>query len=71
MKTKSVKLGVIAAVLLSMAIPFKVNAQDKVEASVGIRPHTGLFDRRLQCIGNGLLVQHSHLHTPKGKSYIV
>ncbi|WP_455601864.1 hypothetical protein [Bacteroides rodentium] len=35
MKTKSVKLGIIAAALLSMAMTFTANAQDKVEASVG------------------------------------
>lgn len=36
MKTKHVKLGVLAMVLSSMMLPFKANAQDKVEASVGI-----------------------------------
>ena len=35
MSTRSVKLRVIAIVLLSMAMPFKAKAQDKVEASVG------------------------------------
>lgn len=35
MKTKSVKLGVIAIALLSMGMPFTAKAQDKVEASVG------------------------------------
>lgn len=35
MKTRSVKLGVIAMALLSMAMPFTAKAQDKVEASVG------------------------------------
>ncbi len=36
MKTKHVKLGVLAMVFSSMMLPFKANAQDKVEASVGI-----------------------------------
>lgn len=35
MKTRSMKLGVIASALLSMAMPFTAKAQDKVEASVG------------------------------------
>lgn len=35
MKTRNVKLGVIAIALLSMAMPFTAKAQDKVEASVG------------------------------------
>lgn len=35
MSTRSVKLGVIAITLLSMAMPFTAKAQDKVEASVG------------------------------------
>jgi len=35
MKTKSVKLGVIAIALLSVVMPFTAKAQDKVEASVG------------------------------------
>lgn len=35
MSTKSVKLGVIAITLLSMAMPYTAKAQDKVEASVG------------------------------------
>ena len=35
MKTRSMKLGVIASALLSMAMPFTTKAQDKVEASVG------------------------------------
>ena len=35
MSTRSVKLGVIAMTLLSMTMPFKAKAQDKVEASVG------------------------------------
>ncbi len=35
MKTKSVKIGVIAIALLSMVMPTKANAQDKVEATVG------------------------------------
>lgn len=36
MKTKHVKLGVLAMVFSSMMLPFKANAQDKVEVSVGI-----------------------------------
>lgn len=36
MKTKHVKLGATAIALLSMAMPFKTNAQDKVEASAGV-----------------------------------
>lgn len=36
MKKKHVKLGVLAMVFSSMMLPFKANAQDKVEASVGI-----------------------------------
>lgn len=35
MKTRNVKLGVIAVALLSMVMPFTAKAQDKVEASVG------------------------------------
>ena len=35
MKTRNVKLSVIAVALLSMAMPFTAKAQDKVEASVG------------------------------------
>ena len=35
MSTRNVKLGIIAITLLSMAMPFKAKAQDKVEASVG------------------------------------
>lgn len=35
MKTRNVKLGVIAIALLSAAMPFTTKAQDKVEASVG------------------------------------
>lgn len=35
MSTRTVKLGVIAITLLSMTMPFKAKAQDKVEASVG------------------------------------
>lgn len=103
MKTKSVKWGIMAMALLSMAMPFTAKAQDKVEASAGVdlvsgyvwrgqdlggvslqpsasiaykgfslgawgsvgiefghervRPHTGIFNRRLQRIGDGLLVQ--------------
>ena len=36
MKTKSVKWGIMAMALLSMAMPFTTKAQDKVEASVGV-----------------------------------
>lgn len=36
MKKKHVKLGVLAMVFSSMMLPFKANAQDKVEVSVGI-----------------------------------
>ena len=36
MKTKSVKWGIIAMALLSMAMPFTAKAQDKVEASAGV-----------------------------------
>lgn len=35
MKTRNIKLGVIAMALLSMTLPFTAKAQDKVEASVG------------------------------------
>jgi len=35
MKTKNVKLGVIAVALLSGVMPLKVKAQDKAEAKVG------------------------------------
>ena len=35
MKTRNVKLGVIAIALLSAVMPFTAKAQDKVEASVG------------------------------------
>ncbi len=35
MRTKSVKLGIMAMALLSMGLPFTAKAQDKVEASVG------------------------------------
>ncbi|MDO4163049.1 MAG: hypothetical protein Q4D56_01495 [Bacteroides sp.] len=35
MKTRSLKMGVIAIALLSVAMPFTAKAQDKVEASVG------------------------------------
>ncbi len=36
MKTKSVKWGIMAMALLSMAMPFTAKAQDKVEASAGV-----------------------------------
>lgn len=35
MKTRNIKLGIIAMALLSMTLPFTAKAQDKVEASVG------------------------------------
>ena len=35
MKTRNVKLGVIAIALLSAAMPFTTKEQDKVEASIG------------------------------------
>nr|WP_302831169.1 hypothetical protein [uncultured Bacteroides sp.] len=35
MKTRNIKLGVIAMALLSTTLPFTAKAQDKVEASVG------------------------------------
>ena len=36
MKTRSVKWGIMAMALLSMAMPFTAKAQDKVEASAGV-----------------------------------
>ncbi|WP_300699408.1 hypothetical protein [Bacteroides sp.] len=45
MSTRSVKLGVIAITLLSMAMPFTAKAQDKVEASVGANLVSGYIWR--------------------------
>lgn len=66
MKTKHVKLGVLAMVFSSMMLPFKANAQDKVEASVGIDLVSGYIWRG-QDLG-GVSLQPSASITYKGFS---
>lgn len=66
MKTKHVKLGVLAMVFSSMMLPSKANAQDKVEASVGIDLVSGYIWRG-QDLG-GVSLQPSASITYKGFS---
>lgn len=51
MKTKWVRLGMTAATLLSVAMPFTTKAQDKVEASVGADIVSNYIWRGTDCGG--------------------
>lgn len=66
MKTKNVKLGVIAMTLLSMAMPFTAKAQDKVEASVGADLVSSYIWRGTDC--GGVSIQPSASIAYKGFS---
>ncbi len=66
MKTRNVKLGIIAAALLSMAMPFTAKAQDKVEASVGADLVSGYIWRGTDC--GGVSIQPSASIAYKGFS---
>lgn len=66
MKTKNVKLGVIAITLLSAAMPFTAKAQDKVEASVGADVVSSYIWRGTDC--GGVSIQPSMSLAYKGFS---
>lgn len=51
MRTKNVKMTIIAAALLSVAMPFTAKAQDKVEASVGADIVSSYIWRGTDCGG--------------------
>ena len=66
MKTKSVKWGIMAMALLSMAMPFTAKAQDKVEASVGADFVSNYIWRGTDC--GGVSIQPSMGVSYKGLS---